>query len=180
MVCLSCRGPGPSLCAECGRSFRRGGESRTSGGLVVHSWAVHEGAARTLVRRLKYEGVTAVVHLVARDLCDRVPADATALVPVARTIVRRVRYGVDPAVVLARALADCCELPVVRALVPPFWNPPNAGSERDERRPPRFRAGSRTERAVLVDDVLTTGVTLDAAASVLGQTGVALTITGVP
>lgn len=179
-MCLSCRGPGPSLCAECSRSFRRGGETRTPAGLVVHSWALHEGAARTLVRRLKYEGVTAVAHLVARDLCDRVPADATALVPVARTIVRRVRYGVDPALVLARALAENCELPVIGALIPPLWGRPNAGSLRDERRPPRFRAGFRTERAVLVDDVLTTGVTLDAAASILGQTGVALTITGVP
>lgn len=179
-MCLSCRGRGPSLCAECGRSVRPGGESNTPVGLVVHSWAIHEGAARTLVRRLKYEGVTAVAHLVARDLCDRVPADAAALVPVARPLVRRVRYGVDPAVVLARALAEHCGLPVVRALVPPIWNRPNAGSVRDERRPPRFRTGAETPGAVLVDDVVTTGVTLDAAASILGQAAVALTITRAP
>lgn len=144
------------------------------------AWAEHDGAARTLVRRLKYEGVAAVAHLVAPGLARLVPAAGTCLVPVPRTPIRRIRYGVDPAATLAAALSLHSGLPVVHALAPPLWHPPNAGSARRERRPPRLTARRVVHGAVLVDDVSTTGATLDAAAEAVGFVHGALTITAVP
>ncbi|MEX2655395.1 MAG: hypothetical protein WD532_10270 [Acidimicrobiia bacterium] len=168
------------MCDACALTIRPAGELRTPGGLIVHPWALHEGVARTLVRRLKYEGVAAVAPLVAGFLEDRIPSDARCLVPVTRTVVRRVRYGIDPAKSLAEAISRRTGLPVVNALSPPIWNRPSAGSERESRKPPRFVSRRAVRGAVLVDDVLTTGATLDSAAAALGGVGAALTLTGVP
>lgn len=146
----------------------------------MHAWAAHEGPARTLVRRLKYEAVLAVAELVADDLAVRVPSSARCLVPVSRNVVRRVRYGVDPASHLADALSRRTGLPVVHALRPAIWWKANAGSPKGSRVPPHFALRTRAASPVLVDDVLTTGVTLDAAAGVLGGALAAVTVTGVP
>jgi len=133
-----------------------------------------------LVRRLKYEGVVAVASLVAEELASRVPADARWLVPVPRTLTRRVRYGVDQATEIATALSRRTGVPVVSALGAPVWARPHAGSARADRTPPRLTTRRPVEGAVLVDDVLTTGSTLDRAASLLGVVESALTVTGVP
>lgn len=180
MVCLSCRGPGQRLCAGCLRLIQPVVGLRTPGGIVVHVWAAHEGPARTLVRRLKYEAVLAVAELVSEDLAKRIPASAQCLVPVSRNVVRRVRYGIDPASHLADALSRRTGLQVVHALRPGVWWKANAGSGKDSRVPPRFSLRRHVAFPVLVDDVLTTGVTLDTAARVLGGALAAVTITGVP
>jgi predicted amidophosphoribosyltransferase len=141
---------------------------------------VHEGAARSLVRRLKYEGIGAVAEVVAAELVDRIPPDSESLVPIARTLVRRVKYGVDPASLLAQALSRRSGLPVHHALASPMWSRPNAGSGLVDRRPPQLRRRFESPGAVLVDDVFTTGSTIDRAATTLGGVRVALTVTGVP
>ena len=133
-----------------------------------------------LVRRLKYEGVVSVASLVGEELAGRVPADVCWLVPVSRTLTRRVRYGVDQAAEIAAALSRHTGIPVSRALRAPLWGRPNAGSGRTERTPPRFGLRRSPSGVVLVDDVMTTGATLDRAASVLGGVRLALTVTGVP
>ncbi len=168
------------MCPDCLRLIQPVLGLRTPGGIAVHAWAAHEGPARTLVRRLKYEAVLAVADLVAEDLASRIPSSAQCLVPVSRNIVRRVRYGIDPASHLAEALSRRTGLPVVRALRPGVWWRANAGSRRDSRVPPHFSLRSHVTCPVLVDDVLTTGRTLDAAARVLGGALAAVTVTGVP
>jgi predicted amidophosphoribosyltransferase len=156
------------------------GELKTPQGLIVRPWSRHEGAARVLVRRLKYEGIEAVAHLVAAELVDAIPDSVRCLVPVMRTPARRLRYGIDPATSIAKALSVRSGIPVVKAVAPPLWHPPNAGAARDGRRAPDFRARTGVFGALLVDDVVTTGATLDAAAAVVGHVGLAVTATGVP
>lgn len=146
----------------------------------MQPWALHEGAAQTLVRRLKYEGVGAVAGLAADVLVERLPASSMCLVPVPRALTRRIRYGIDPAATLASAVSARSGLPVIHALGPPLWNRPNAGSRRERRVTPRFVRRGEAVGGVLVDDVVTTGRTLDEAARIVGGVRHALTVTGVP
>lgn len=134
----------------------------------------HDGAARSLVHRLKYHA--APLPGVGRLLSGLLPDSARALVPVPRVAVRRWRYGVDPARELALALGAASGLPVVEALRPPLWVHRRAGPAQAARGTPRFAVVIEPPRgAVLVDDVVTTGTTL-AAAAICGAT-LAITLT---
>jgi hypothetical protein len=69
-------------------------------------------------------------------------------------------------------------LPVVCALAPAWWHRRRAGEAGAPRGRPRFRARRPAPPgAVLVDDVVTTGMTLGAAAEALGGVPRALTAT---
>jgi predicted amidophosphoribosyltransferase len=102
-----------------------------------------------------------------------------ALVPVPRAPLRRWRTGVDPARQLAAALGRIVGLPVVDALAAPLWWPRHAGRPRAERASIRFRAKCPVFGAVaIIDDVVTTGRTLESAASaVAGMPSLALVAT---
>ena len=140
---------------------------RLSERLLVHSAFLHEGAMRGAIHALKYRGIDPVAMALAPTLVARLPGSATALIPVPRASSRRVRYGIDQGRTLARHVARLAGLPVVDALrAPPFRN-----SQLHRRTPdgPRFRLVKTVPHgAVLVDDVITTGSTLGAAATACG------------
>jgi predicted amidophosphoribosyltransferase len=181
MPCLACaRRPGKAggLCAACRADLLPGSERRLPDGVLVRSAFVHRGAARLLVHRLKYGGHHAAAAVLAGAMAGRLPPGAGALVPVPRARLRRWRYGVDPAVELARALGRVCSLPVVTALAPEWWHRRRAGLAGARRGLPRFRLVRGVPAgAVLVDDVVTTGATLRAAAAALGGPCAAVTAT---
>jgi predicted amidophosphoribosyltransferase len=138
-------------------------------GVLVRPAFVHEGVARSLVHRLKYDASPTVSRVLAAAMVPLLPVDAAALVPVPRVTARRWRYGVDPARELATAMAGRSGLPVVHALRPAVWVARRAGPRGRLRGQPRFAAvRSAPGASVLVDDVVTTGATLATAAGVLG------------
>lgn len=143
--------------------------------MLVRSAFLHEDPARKLVHRLKYQAMPLVG--IGRVLAPLLPRGAAALVPVPRVTLRRWRYGVDPAFELAASLAAASGLPVVKALRAPIWVHRRAGGAGQTHGTPRFRlAVVVPPQAVLVDDVVTTGATLRAAAAVTGIT-TAVTLT---
>jgi predicted amidophosphoribosyltransferase len=144
-------------------------------GVLVRAAFDHAGVARDLVHRLKYWGSAAVADVLAVSVAPLLPDGARALIPVPRVFARRWRYGVDPAIELASAVARRTGLRVVRALRPTLWAPRRAGPAAASRGVPRFTVVAPVPAgSVLVDDVVTTGTTLAAAAD---ATGVRLAVT---
>lgn len=170
MTCVACREMSVEpLCPACVRSLVPAPE-RYVGRLLVRSAFRHEGAARRLVHRLKYEAVWGVAERLAEVMRPLLPEDATVLVPVPRVAVRRHRYGVDPAAALARALGRTTGLAVSAALRPPVWVHRRAGRQGSSRGTPSYaRRAHVVAGAVLVDDVVTSGTTLRAAAVHIGS-----------
>lgn len=117
--------------------------------------------------------------LVERGMIDLLPSWAAALIPVPRVRWRRARFGVDPAVILAGLLARHTGLAVVDVLRPATVGPTHAGRGRALRTPPRYRLRHACpDGSILVDDVVTTGGTLCAAAATVGPAArMALTAT---
>ena len=168
-VCLACGSwTGEILCAACRATLAPSPAIRLTTGLVVRPAFRHDGAARRLVHRMKYQGAIGAALPLAAAMAAGVPSRAGCLVPVPRAGLRRWRHGADPARALAAALGGITGLPVVPALRAPWWWPAHAGRGREARSAPAFRAATAPSGAVLVDDVLTTGATLAAAAAAMG------------
>lgn len=146
----------------------------------MRSAFVHEGAARLLIHRLKYDGVVVVARMLAPVLIELLPSDTACLVPIPRTTVRRWRYGIDPAGELARAIGNAGGPPAMQAMAAPLITGHRAGRNRSNVRSPRWRRlADPPAEAVLIDDVVTTGGTLAGAATVMGLER-AITFTSTP
>lgn len=146
---------------------------------------MYDGTLRAIVHAFKYSGCRALASDLARLMrqagADAL-ADADAVVPVPLHPWRALRRGFNQADDLACALG----LPVWRVLGRARHGPPLAGQPRASRRrsvdgafhltwwtrhgPARARLPGAT--VVIIDDVMTTGATLDACASVLIDAGV--------
>jgi predicted amidophosphoribosyltransferase len=169
MICLACRGlSGGRLCGHCGAALRSASDRWVEPGVLVRSAYLHDGPARHLVHRLKYDGVVAAARVLAGSMAPLV-GGASALVPVPRTVVRRHRFGIDPGTELAAALGAITGIPVVAALRPALVARSRAGRARGDRSEPGFGVRSAAPAgAVLVDDVITTGGTLRHVAALTG------------
>ncbi len=166
----------------------------------IDAWAAcfsYEGVGRELVARMKYRGTHAATHW----LVDRLVAALIPVVPPAddraggwmlasvtwapTTASRRRTRGFDHAELIARAVARHIGV-TCRPLLRRGSGPPQTGRTRVDRQAgPSFSARGIVHGPVLVvDDVATTGATLQAAARALraaGATSVtALTVARTP
>ncbi|HEX9977855.1 MAG TPA: hypothetical protein VGB41_04415 [Acidimicrobiia bacterium] len=171
MACLACGAFGVgNLCAACHATLSPAAERRV-GDVTVRPAFHHAGAARLLVHRLKYSAIAAAAAPLADAMAALLVSDCTALVPVPRVTARRWSYGVDPAWELARRVGRIAGVPVVGALGAAVWVRRRAGAAGKRRGSPTFsRVAVVPAGAVLVDDVVTSGITLSRAGEASGLT----------
>lgn len=175
--CAACEAVGPSPCAACIASMRRAPPLPPPDGVDrCASLLLYVDAARELVARVKYRNARASVAWLATGmaaLVDPTTVDVVTWVPT--TPARRRQRGFDHGRLLAKAVARRLGLPC-RSLLRRLPGPPQTGRDLAERRRgPRVetRANRATaNRVLLVDDVVTSGATLTAAARALRNGGV--------
>ena len=175
-VCGRCGAPRPApvvRCRECGGrelAFER-------------AWSsfAYEGTARALVLSLKAHGRLEVAGVMASLVAARAPAALLTgtLVPIPAHPARIRQEGFNHALEIARRLGRLTGLRVLDCLRRSGSARPQHGLERGQRLrnahgsiAVRPGAVAETERALLVDDVYTTGATLDAGAAALRAAGV--------
>lgn len=144
----------------------------------------YEGAARKAVLALKYNHLASVAEPLGKLLADYlvdspVRSSVDVIVPVPLHWARQRQRGYNQAALLARWMGRACGLPVNEGVL-----------VRVRSTPPQVRAGNRAQRrrnvadafacrndslrgasVLVIDDVMTTGATLDACARALRTAG---------
>lgn len=144
---------------------------------------LHQGCARTLVHRLKYnhglrEGSTLATALQqAVRLNYSTQPLVKALVPVPLSYWRQVQRGYNQATWLAHLLGKSMQLPVITSAVRRRGGIPQKAKSRNSRLqlPPatfHIQAPIKVDHVAIVDDVLTTGATVKALTQQLHNAGV--------
>jgi predicted amidophosphoribosyltransferase len=170
-----------SGCPRCGLPKHRRRGCPAAGAAFARAWApmAYQGVARRLVAALKFRGALVVADIMAAQMAANLPPEfregIVTLVPVAHAPSRRRRRGFDPARVLTLALARRLDRPFADCLVRRDRTGRQVGAGRRERRAAGRLVvhvrGSPPPLAILVDDVHTTGATLDASARALTAAG---------
>ena len=179
-ACFLCGAPiteeGEETCANCknGRSFDRGA-----------AYALYEDPAmRRMIGRVKFHGEVQLLDYPCRDFALRkrellLSLGAEALVPVPVSGKRFKERGFNQAEEIAKRMQPVLGIPVAADVL--FRTGESSDQKtltRIERRENLFRAFRAAERAgglksvILVDDILTTGSTMNACAAALKRAGV--------
>jgi predicted amidophosphoribosyltransferase len=146
-------------------------------GVTVWAPVAYEGAARDLVRALKFRGATGVAGFMAAQVVANAPAGLIrgTLVPVPLHPSRLRRRGYNQAELIAVAIGERTGIGVTGCLTrtgPAVTQVGRARAERQLGPAGRIVAGEAPrEPVLLVDDVVTTGATLHACAAALRAAG---------
>jgi predicted amidophosphoribosyltransferase len=179
-LCWSCRAPAPRgdpLCRACRRSLRFLPAAPIAlRGLETWAPVAYDGAARDLVKALKFHGATRVASAMGALIVANAPPGllANALVPVPLHPARRRSRPFNQAMLIAEAIFCRTHLPIIDCLRRSGPDQRQVGRGREARlgAPGVVEAnGWAPPRVLLVDDVVTTGATLAACAHALRAAG---------
>ena len=177
------------VCPRCGRLWDGPGVCPVCQKTQLHVAPIHSGflfrdEIREVVHALKYRGAKEIIqplvpHLVVQ--WQRYEMSSTALIPVPLHPQRQLHRGYNQSAVLARALGRALHIPVLRGVL---IRTRNTASQTKLNRAERLGnvagafvctapAAIRGKTVTLVDDVATTGATLEACAVALLNVGAA-------
>lgn len=145
----------------------------------VRSWALFDGPLRNAVHELKYKKNVGLAARLAEKLASLYRAQGwhcSVVIPIPLGAKRLVERGYNQATLLARPLAWTLNIPLLRnGLSRVVETKSQVGLSRSERRENVHRAFAARPRLVedecilLVDDVITTGATMNACAQALRE-----------
>ena len=173
--CVSCSVPGDWWCAGCDRRVARIPRPFESTGELAQLLAAaeHREPLTHLIKSLKYRHAKAVVPAMATmfvPLLRKIPTRNLLLIPVPLHPKRLKARGHNQSALLAEAVSELTALPLSTALIRTRHTPTQTGLSRIGRKRNvadafEWTGGSLTDYLpLLVDDVYTTGATLDACA----------------
>jgi len=175
--CPGCGVVGPAPCEACVAVMS------TASAMVVpasldgcQALLDYAGPAREVVAQLKYRNARAPAAWLAEGLASLVPPGGVDVVTWAPTTDRRRRQrGFDHAELLARRTARRCGIPCCGLLRRASGEPQTGRTLAERRRGPLFAAdaGAGGLHVLVIDDVVTTGATFDAAGRALREAGAA-------
>ena len=173
-VCPKCHRPCASSSRDCGQCDIPFSLSR------VRALGIYAPPFDKLVHAFKYSGKTKVGELLGQALAalvkqDEVLSAADAVCPVPLHPARLRERGFNQSLLLAAAIAMSTRIPLVECLRRTRYTPTQTAKASPEKRLKNVRgafqirpdAGIAGKTVLLVDDVMTTGATLDQAAQAL-------------
>ncbi|MEO5627551.1 MAG: phosphoribosyltransferase family protein [Candidatus Saccharimonadales bacterium] len=178
---VNCLPPAPDSCYKCRQPAQQAlcEVCRPHPTLLsVNVSTAYKGVSQQLVGRLKFERTQAAAYIIGRIMDRRLPIYKDYVVVHVPTVAQRVRQrGYDQAQLIARELARSRHLPY-QSLLRRHGKTRQVGANRQERLQqlqhayycpnPQLVAG---KKVLLVDDVLTTGATIEVASRVLKENG---------
>ncbi|HEV7454160.1 MAG TPA: phosphoribosyltransferase family protein [Candidatus Saccharimonadales bacterium] len=179
--CLACGVEGHLLCRCCAAALPVAQlEQKIPGTQQVWPGVIYEGLAKSVVHALKFERAGAAAKDIADSIAADLPRQSDWLVTHLPTAPARVRQrGYDQSRLIARLVADRIGAPYA-PLLARTTAVRQVGATRAQRKQ-QMRTAFRPLRGqsfpqrhiLLIDDVLTTGATIEAAAAVLLAAGAA-------
>jgi ComF family protein len=169
--CYICQktSPGGRTCATC---------SSQTAVKFVQSLVAYQGAAKDMLWQLKSERARAAANIIGRQCAALIQPNTQTIITFIPTAPIRVRQrGYDQAKCIAKTVAQCSSLPVASLLARTSSNR-QVGADAKTRRKQLVQAFrpintylAHDKHIILVDDVITTGSSIRAAADVLVAAG---------
>ena len=194
-ICPACRGAltpvSQNCCVKCGKPLRRGQieycgdcKEREHAYFMGRAAYIYQGEIRASIYRMKYGGRREYAEFYGKQmwmlLGDFIKATgAEALIPVPLSSKKMAKRGYNQAQCLAKALSKEAGIPVLDDLVVRIRDTAPQKqldeSERQKKKKKAFKIGRNDVElkiTIIIDDIYTTGSTIDAVARVLKKAGV--------